>query len=145
MGTGRWVSDVSAETKEMTMHLFGDRTRLHDPLWDVASPTQILVADPTTVTGLARETEGECDAAIDGVVVAVAHPTGWFLHAVRRDDLPAAQLAAFRELVTVRSYLLLAHGPEAPAWRASPIDGEWRSVSRSLARELAELDDALVD
>jgi hypothetical protein len=146
MGTGRCLSDVRPKTKEkMTMHLFGDHQRLHDPLWDVASATQVLVGDPTTVTGLARETEGECDAAVDGVLVAVAHPTGWFVHAVRRDDLPDAQLGAFRELVKVRTYLLLAQGPQAPAWRAAPIEGEWRSVSLSLARELAELDDALVD
>ena len=76
--------------------------------------------------------------------MATRHPTGWFLHAVRRDDLPEDE-RAFGESVKVRSYLLLAHGPHAPAWRPSPVEGEWRSVCRSLARELAELDEALVD
>jgi hypothetical protein len=130
----------------MTMHLFRDREARTDPLWDVASATQVLMADPKTVTALALEIDlRHPDADVDGVLVATRHPTGWFIHAVRRDDLPRAQLAPLRELVTVRSYLLLARGPEAPAWRRSPTDGEWRSVWFSLARELAELDDALVD
>jgi hypothetical protein len=130
----------------MTMHLFRDREGRSDPLWDVASATQVLGADPKTVTSLALETDlRQPDTAVDGVLVATRHPTGWFIHAVRRDDLPRDQLAPFRELVTVRSYLLLARGPEASAWRRSPTDGEWRSVWFSLARELAELDDALVD
>jgi hypothetical protein len=133
----------------MTMHTFRDRTGRTDPLWDVASATQVLVADPETVTSLALDTDlrqpDGADDAVDGVLVAVRHPTGWFLHAVRRDDLPPGELASFRELVTVRSYLLLSRGPEEPAWRRSPTDGEWRSVWFSLARELAELDDALVD
>jgi len=128
------------------MHLFRARERRTDPLWDVASATQVLVADPTTVTCLALGAEvRSSDATVDGVVVAARHPTGWFIHAVRRDDLPAAQLEPFRELVTVRSYLLLARGPEAPAWRRSPTRGEWRSVWFSPARELAELHDALVE
>ena len=128
------------------MRLFRDGERPADPQWDIASATQILVADPTTVTSLALESDPrQLDADVDGVLVATRHPTGWFLHAVRRDDLPEDQFAPFRESVTVRSYLLLAHGPEAPAWRPSPIEGEWRSVWYSLARELAELDDALVD
>jgi hypothetical protein len=130
----------------MTMHLFRDRERRTDALWDVASATQVLAADPRTVTSLALETgRGEPDQAVHGVLVANRHPTGWFLHAVRRDDLSEDQLAPFRELVTVRSYLLLAHGPEAPAWRPSPVEDEWRSVWYSLARELSELDNALVD
>ncbi len=127
------------------MHFFRDRERPVDPLWDVASATQVLVADPRTVTALANEGEAAGGATVDGVLVAVRHPTGWFLHAVRRDDLPDDQLAPFRELVTVRSYLLLANGPEAPAWRLSPIAGEWRSVWFSVASEFSELDDALVD
>jgi hypothetical protein len=130
----------------MTMHLFSDRAGRADPLWDVASATQVLAADPKTVTSLALETDlRQPAAAVDGVVVATRHPTGWFMRAVRRDDLPEAELAPFRELVTVRSYLLLARGPEVPPWRCSPIDGEWRFVWFSLARELAELDDTLLD
>lgn len=128
------------------MHLFGDRGRPTDPLWDVASATQILMAEPTTVTSLAVESElPEPGADVVGVVVASRHPTGWFLHAVRRDDLSEDELAPFRESVTVRSYLLLASGPEAPVWRPSPVEGEWRSVWYSLARELSDLDDALVE
>ncbi len=145
-GTERYLSGVSAETEEMTMHLFRDRGRRIDPRWDVASATQILVADPTTVTSLAIESEPPGPGAeVVGVVVARRHPTGWFLHAVRRDDLPEDQLAPFRESVTVRTFLLLTHGPEAPAWRPSPVEGEWRSVWYSLGRELSDLDDALVD
>jgi hypothetical protein len=149
MGTERSLSGVSAESKEMTMHLFRDRGRPTDPLWEVASATRILVADPTTVTSLSLESDpSEPDADVDGVLVASRHPTGWFLHAVRRDDLSADELAPFRELVIVRSYLLLAHGPGLPAWRPSPVEGEWRSVWYSLARELSELselDDTPVD
>lgn len=129
------------------MHFFlRERGRPTDPLWEVASATQILLADPTTVTSLALETDvRQADTEVDGVLVATRHPTGWFLHAVRRHDLSEDQLDPFRELVTVRSYLLLAHGPEAPAWRPSATEGEWRSVWYSPARQLSELDDALVD
>lgn len=128
------------------MHPFRDRQGRTDPLWEVASATQVLAADRTTVASLALESElREPRADVDGVLVATRHPTGWFLHAVRRDDLSEDQLAAFREVVTVRSYLLLAHGPHAPAWRPSPVEEEWRSVSYSLAGELSDLGDALVD
>jgi len=128
------------------MHLFRHRGRPTDPLWADASATQILAADPTAVTWLALESDlPEPGAEVDGVLIAARHPTGWFLHAVRRDDLSEDQLAPFRESVTVRSYLLLAHGPEAPVWRPSPVQDEWRSVWYSLARELSELDDAVVD
>jgi hypothetical protein len=130
----------------MTMHLFRDRERQTDPQWDLAVGTQILVADPATVISLAADSyPRQLDADVVGVLVAARHPTGWFVHAVRRDDLSDDQLAPFRELVTVRAYLLLARGPQAPAWLPSPVEGEWRSVGCSLARELAELDDALVD
>jgi hypothetical protein len=129
------------------MHPFRSRERPADPVWGVAAATPILVADLQTVRSLAFETGvHEPGVTLDGVLVAVRHPTGWFLHAVRRDDMPADQLTAFRELVTVRSYVLLAHGPgAAPAWQPSPSQGEWRSAAFSIARELSELDDALVD
>jgi hypothetical protein len=139
------VSSVNTESEERTMHFFRDEGRT-DWLWDVASATQVLAADPKTVTSLALETGlEESGEAVHGVLVADRHPTGWFLHAVCRDDLSEDQLAPFRELVTVRSYLLLARGPEAPAWRSSPVAGEWRSVWSSIARVLSELDDALVE
>jgi hypothetical protein len=130
----------------MTMDLFRYRERPTDPLWDVASATQILVADLETVTSLAFETGvRKPGVSLDGILIATRHPTGWFLHAVRRDDLPEEQLTAFRELVTVRGYLLLAYGPQAQAWYPSPIEDEWRSVAFSIARELSELDEALVE
>jgi len=128
------------------MHLFREGKGRMDPQWELAAATQILVADPATVTSLALECHPrQPDAEVVGVMVASRHPTGWFIHAVRRDDLSEDQLAPFRELVTVRTYLLLAQGPQAPAWLPSPVEGEWRSVGYSLARELARLDDALVD
>lgn len=146
MGTHRYLNSDSPGNKEMTMHLFRDRARATDPLWDVASATQVLVADPKSVMSLAPEpAPGEPDKIVDGVLVATRHPTGWFLHAVRRDDMSEDQVEAFRELVTVRSYLLLSRGAEEPAWRSAPLVGEWRSVWFSIARELSELDDALVD
>jgi len=128
------------------MNLFRAGKGSTDPQWEVAAATQILVADPTTVSRLAVESVlRQLDGEVVGVVVASRHPTGWFLHAVWRDDLSQEQLAPFRELVTVRTYLLLAQGPQAPAWLPSPVEGEWRSVGYSAARELADLDDALVD
>jgi len=128
------------------MPLFRDREQRTDPLWQVASATQVLAADPTKVTSLALESElRQPVAEVDGVLVATRHPTGWFLHAVRRDDLSEGRLGAFREAVTVRSYLLLAEGPQAPAWRPSPVDDEWRSVWYSPAGELSELQDAPVE
>jgi hypothetical protein len=140
------VDGVTTETEEMTMPLFRDRGRRPDAWWQAASATQMLAADPATVTSLALEGElGEPTAEVDGVLVATRHPTGWFLHAVRRDDLSEGRLDAFREAVTVRSYLLLSDGPQAPAWRRSPVEDEWRSVWYSLARELSELWDAPVE
>lgn len=128
------------------MHFFRSRNRPTDPLWEVASATRILVAEQTTLTSLACRTDTEKpDATLDGILIATRHPTGWFLHAVRRSDLPEDQLAAFRELVTVRSYLLLAYGTHTPVWFPSPIEGEWRSVSFSMTRELSELRGALVE
>jgi hypothetical protein len=130
----------------MTMPLFRDRRRRPDPWWQVASATQVLVAHPTAVTSLALEGElPEPNTEVDGVLVATRHPTGWFLHAVRRDDLSDGRLDAFREAVMVRSYLLLSEGPQAPAWRRSPVEDEWRSVWYSLPHELSELQDAPVE
>ena len=128
------------------MQFFRSRGRPTDPLWEVASATQIFAAAPHAMSSWAFDTDiPRPDVRLDGALIANRHPTGWFLHAVRRKDLPEAQLAAFRELVTVRSYLLLAYGPQAPAWLPSPTEGEWRSVSFSIERELAELDAALVE
>ena len=61
-----------------------------DPLWDVASATQVLVADPDDgdLAWRSRPTRGSRTPIVDGVLVATRHPTGWFVHAVRRDDLP---------------------------------------------------------
>jgi hypothetical protein len=128
------------------MHFLRRREGPTDPLWEVAVATQILVTDPRTLTSLACRTDlGKPEAAVEGILIANPHPTGWFLHAVRRNDLPEDQLTAFRELVTVRSYVLLAYGPQAPAWLPSRVEGEWRSVSYSIARELSELEAALVE
>jgi hypothetical protein len=130
----------------MTMPFFRSRQQRTDPRWEVASATQVFVADPTTIASLARAYDlGGTPATLDGALIATRHPTGWFLHAARRHDLPEDQLPAFRELVTVRSYLLLTLGPEAPAWLASRVEGEWGSFSFSIARELSELEAALVD
>jgi hypothetical protein len=115
-------------------------------MWNVASGTEIFVADKGALSSLAGPEEFEPrDAEIDGVVVGTRHPTGWFVHAVRRDDLPEAQIGPFRELVTVRTYLLLAHGPIAPAWRPTRAFAGWRSVCLSPSRELLKLDEAFVD
>jgi hypothetical protein len=128
------------------MHLLRHRERPTEPFWAVASATQIFLADPATVASLASATYvGQHDAAPDGILTATRHPTGWFVHGVRLDDLPAEQIRLFRELVTVRTYLLLAHGPEAPAWLPSTVPGEWLSLSLSIARELSELDKTLVE
>jgi hypothetical protein len=129
------------------MPLFGNHRRGSDPRWEVSSGTQILVADPETVTRLADETELDVEqgATVDAVLVAVRHPTGWFVHAVRRDDLEESCVALLRELVDVRTYLLLSRGAEAPLWHLVHGTDEWRSIALSLERDLDALDDVLVD
>lgn len=128
------------------MHLFRERKRLIDPRWEVASATQILVADAETVSRLALEAGVlEQESLVEAVLVARRHPTGWFVHAVRRDDLFKSQVHLLRELATVRTYLLLTRGPEPHVWRRGPGVGEWRSMSVSLDRELADLDDVPVE
>jgi hypothetical protein len=128
------------------MNPFRRSDRSADPMWRVASKTQIFAVDEAAVIGLVRELDhGESGQPVDGVVVAKRHPTGWFVHAVRRSTLPPDQIGLFEELVTVRSYLLLAHGPKAPAWQPGPAQGEWRSPAFSISREVSDLEDSLVD
>jgi hypothetical protein len=128
------------------MHHFRGSERRPDPIWKVASRTEMFVADKEVLSSLASVEEFEVhDVEIDGVVVGTRHPTGWFVHAVRRQDLPEAQIGPFRELVTVRTYLLLAQGPIPPAWRPTTATGEWRSVCLSPSSDLSKLDEAFVD
>ena len=83
-----------------------------DSLWQVAASTPIFTAGWKTVVRLVREVDaGASERRLDGVLVARSHPTGWFLHAVRRDDLRGEDLDHFDELVTMRAYLLLRRGP----------------------------------
>jgi len=130
----------------MTMSLFRRPGRSADPLWQVASKTPTFTADEATVTGLAQGLGSpRNDTPIDGCLVARRHPTGWFVHAVHRDTLSPDQIPIFGELVTVRCYLLLAHGPQAPAWRPAPVEGEWRSPAFAVAEALKEFDNLQVD
>lgn len=123
------------------MNLFSRPERRADRLWQVAAVTEIFTADEETVTGLAQALDvPRSDRSIDGVLVAKRHPTGWFVHAVRRDTLLPDQIPLFEELVTVRSYLLLAHGPQAPAWRAARVEGEWRSPAFAVVEALTDFD-----
>lgn len=145
MGRCRLVVAGNQQAEERTVYRFSRCGRQTATRWESASATQILVADPATVERLAAEaTSGEEPAAVEGVLIAVRHPTGWFVHGVRRDDVAGSRASGFRELVTVRTYLLLTHGPATPAWRRTSVSGEWRSISFSAARDLAALDDALV-
>ncbi len=61
-----------------------------------------------------------------GMVAAAPHPTGWFISAHVAPALPAEDVADFVEFVTVRTYLLLEHGPQAQLWERG-IDGVWRT------------------
>jgi hypothetical protein len=123
------------------MNLLRHRDRGADPLWKVASATQIFGADEETVNTLARVGSwAESPGPVDGVLIGRRHPTGWFLHGVRRHTLMADELPVFTELVMVRSYLLLAHGPDASVWRLGADTDEWRSPVYSMAHELAALE-----
>ncbi|MGA8248565.1 MAG: hypothetical protein WB797_16785 [Nocardioides sp.] len=118
--------------------MFRRNARGADPRWELAATTQIFAADARTIVRLVREIDpGASGTELDGILMARSHPTGWFLCAVRRDDLGGDDLGHFVELVTVRSYLLLRHGPVAHVWRPGPGDGEWRSPATSLAAGLA--------
>lgn len=120
--------------------MFHRARRAADPRWEVAASIQVFAADRELVNELVvdLDVDGETRGpALDGVLVARSHPTGWFLWALRRDDLAGQDLEHFRELVTVRAYLLLCRGPEAPLWTRGPGPGEWRSVAPSPAAELA--------
>lgn len=117
--------------------MFRRHDRRADPRWDVAASTQVFSADLRTVVALVREVDAAAsEAMLDGVLLARSHPTGWFLWAVRRDDLRGEDLAHFNELVTVRTYLLLRQGPVPRVWRATPGGHEWRSPAASLPAEL---------
>jgi hypothetical protein len=111
-----------------------------DPRWEVAAATQVFSAPRETVMTLVREVDAKAsERGLDGVLIARPHPTGWFLHAVRRDDLRGEDLDHFNELVTVRTYLLLRHGPVPPMWSPVYADHEWRSAALSTAAELAAM------
>lgn len=127
------------------MHPFRDRRRPLDPRWEVASASPVVQAGPETISRLAREVGvAEQGRLVEAVLVADRHPTGWFVHALRRDDLLDSDVDAVRELVTVRTFLLLTRGPEAPVWHPGPEADQWRSFSFSLAGELTDLDDVPV-
>ncbi len=127
------------------MDLFGRTRRSTDPLWKVASATPIFAADAETVTRLVTGCgRAENEPPVDGVLVARRHPTGWFVHAVRRDALPADRLRFFDELVTVRSYLLLTQGPQVPVWTLTP-GGSWCSPAVASTSEFAALTGMFVE
>jgi len=118
--------------------MFRRDDRRADPRWELAASTPVLSADPKTVVGLVREVDAQAgERTLDGVLIACAHPTGWFLHAVRRDDLREEDLDHFHELVIVRNYLLLRQGPIPQVWRPAPVGQEWRSVAVSMAADVA--------
>jgi hypothetical protein len=62
----------------------------------------------------------------EGVVIAEAHPTGWFISARFDPDLPAADIADFAHFVQVRTYLLLGQGPRLGLWEPDS-QGVWRA------------------
>lgn len=118
--------------------MFRRDDRRADPRWEVAASTQVFSADRDTVVGLVRECDSEAgDGGLDGVLIARSHPTGWFISAVRRADLPDEDLACFHEVVTVRTYLLLRQGPASRVWSPVPATDEWRSAIPSFAVEVA--------
>ena len=118
--------------------MFGLQHRRADPLWDVAASVQVLPASCFPADSYVGELverarrDGEY-----GVLVARRHPTGWFVQAVRRNDLSVEELATLRELVTVRAYLLLQNGPLAPVWSSDPLVGAWHSALQPVAGDLA--------
>jgi hypothetical protein len=116
--------------------MFGSGHQKPDPLWKVAASTQVFTADQRTVDRLAGEVDAvHRDAPYDGLLIARPHPTGWFVWAVRRDDLTDEDLGYLRELVVVRTYLLLRQGPGATVWSPIPGHAEWRSPAPSLITE----------
>jgi len=77
----------------------------------------------------------EPDAGRIGVVVARPHPSGWFLSAHHRRDLPPEQAAHFAEFARVRCYLLLTQGPTAQTWQPGAGVDDW--VAWSVADDVA--------
>ncbi len=120
--------------------MFKPQRRAADPRWELAASTQVFVSTRETVVRLVREVHAEAgERVLDGVLIARRHPTGWFLSALRCDDVPAHDRDHFRELVTVRSYLLLRDGPEPRLWGVAHVGHEWRSAATSLVVDLADL------
>jgi hypothetical protein len=120
--------------------MFRRADRGADPRWVVAAGTQIFTTDRETVVRLVREVDPDAsERALDGVLIARSHPTGWFLWAVRRADLSGEELDHFVELVSVRVYLVLRGGPRSNLWRPAPGDQEWRSAVVSLAEDFSGL------
>lgn len=113
-----------------------------DPRWAVARATPVFSARMTTIESLLWEVEIVPEPGVDGVdgvdgvLASRPHATGWFVWAVRRDDLEPELEALFRELVTVRTYLLLCEGTTSHLWRPVPSGDEWRSaLPRTMQRE----------
>ena len=61
-----------------------------------------------------------------GVLAAAQHPSGWFMSARVDPNLAADEVDDFVEFVTVRTYLLLEHGPQSESWERG-IDNVWRT------------------
>jgi hypothetical protein len=120
--------------------MFRRDDRRADPRWELAASTPVFGAAAETVVELVRDVDPDAsERGLDGVLIARAHPTGWFLHAVRRDDLQGADLDHFHELVIVRIYLLLRKGPVPQVWSPLPGSHEWRSAAVSMSAEVASV------
>ena len=59
-----------------------------------------------------------------GRVTARPHPTGWFISARCRTDLSPQETAELREVVVLRTYLLLTRGPQPGVWERA-ADGSF--------------------
>lgn len=97
------------------------------PHWELASATQVFTCDEATLEELARRfAPGVAHPAVEGLVLASRHPTGWFVHAVHA-PLTDAETDTFKELVKVRVFLLLTDGPGHDTWLEAPDGIHWVS------------------
>jgi hypothetical protein len=105
------------------------------PHWELASATRVFTSDTATLEELARRFAPDvAHPAVNGLVLASRHPTGWFVHAVQA-PLTEAEAEAFEELVTMRVYLLLTEGPgRSDTWLEAPDGIHW--VSPALRPEV---------